>query len=196
MTETILLIDLGHMSIRGLFVARSISKTDWQVAYINILIKMINSTINKFKVHPKDIICALENRDNWRRDIDPIYKVQRALNREKDEFDWSTYFNLHNELIEALDKGTLMRFIGQDRCEGDDVIASLAMYIENNENFNTIIVSSDKDFKQLINLKTSVYDPMKDIIYVSEKCKCKQEIEGFAGIKPKTKMNPLLRGLI
>jgi len=197
-----ILVDFGHLSIRALFASRSVSKEKYKEIFINITLKMLNKIVLRFKINPSNVILALEGKNNWRRDVDPLYKIQRKINRNKDDINWEEYFNLVNNLIDALDTGTMMKTIKVDRCEGDDIIGALAKYIQDYENTNVIIASSDKDFKQLIDKKIAMYDGMKDILFISEDYEFKDEISeilnlnNISTVSKKTGMKNLLRGLI
>ena len=61
--------------------------------------------------------------------------------------------------------------------EADDLIGSLACWAKNNK-AQVVVISSDKDFAQLVDSYIKLYDPMKDIYY---------DIEGIQkkwGVKP------------
>ena len=61
--------------------------------------------------------------------------------------------------------------------EADDLIASLTVFAEK-QNLETYIVSGDKDFAQLVNKKTYLYDTMKEVVYDSV------GVEGKWGVPP------------
>lgn len=87
--------------------------------------------------------------------------------------------------------------------EADDIIGTLAQKAEK-ENYKVILVTGDKDFKQLITPYISIWDPMKDIWFTYESQKAMpihpeqyidflalsgdsaDNIPGVAGIGPKT----------
>ena len=47
--------------------------------------------------------------------------------------------------------------------EADDIIGTLARVCEE-EGFRVVMVTGDKDFRQLITTRTSMWDPMKDVV--------------------------------
>ena len=61
--------------------------------------------------------------------------------------------------------------------EADDLIGSLAFWLKKNK-LKTVIVSSDKDFAQLISDEVHLFDPAKEILYTPSEVKKKW------GIKP------------
>ena len=105
-----------------------------------------------------------------RQNIDPNYKAQRANNRITH---WGLYDNKEQE-TEAL-IGQLFRVqdyieclpihqISLEKLEADDIIAYLAKNAGHSDRKVTI-VSSDKDFFQLINKNIEVYAPIKKKVF-------------------------------
>ena len=58
------------------------------------------------------------------------------------------------------------------RYEADDLIGSLAVWAQK-KGFHTTIISSDKDFAQLVSPEVHLYDPIKEIFYNAEKVQSK-----------------------
>ncbi len=63
--------------------------------------------------------------------------------------------------IKAVLDGLNLKVLERQGFEADDVIATLARIAEQ-ENFHVIVVSGDKDFRQIITPRTSLWDTMKD----------------------------------
>jgi len=63
--------------------------------------------------------------------------------------------------IRAVVQGLNIRMIEREGYEADDVIGTLARMSEEKD-FRVIVVSGDKDFRQIISSKTSMWDTMKD----------------------------------
>lgn len=88
----------------------------------------------------------------------PEYKAHRVKKRTESEVNWDEIYVIINELSNALTEHFGIKAIKVDRAEGDDVIAVLV----NNKSEKSLIVSSDKDFKQLcIHKHVDLYDPIK-----------------------------------
>ena len=51
--------------------------------------------------------------------------------------------------------------------EADDLIASFARIAQENS-WDTVIVSSDKDLLQLVNARVKVFEPKKEVLYDNE----------------------------
>lgn len=99
------------------------------------------------------IVIACDSKQTWRKDIYPEYKANRD---SKDDV-------YYDEVIEAI--GMIQDFfrdytsavvIKVDHCEADDIIA---VWCQRSTNVENIILSSDKDFMQLLNARTFAYSP-------------------------------------
>lgn len=130
------------------------------------------------KFNPKKIVVAWEGGGSLRRrNIDPNYKEGRRpvkLNRSQYYQDLpDTSENRNNQLkilIEVLYETPVTQIYVND-CEADDIIAYLVKTKKTDE--KNIIVTSDKDYYQLINDQTKIWSPNKKQIideeYVLEK---------------------------
>tara|TARA_B100001564_G_scaffold328123_1_gene311663 strand:+ start:151 stop:1083 length:933 start_codon:yes stop_codon:yes gene_type:complete len=111
-----------------------------------------------------------------RQNIDPNYKAHRATNRITH---WGLY-DTKQEETEAL-VGQLFRTkdyleclpvhqIMMEKLEADDIIAYIAQQATKTKKKITII-SSDKDFLQMINEHVEVYAPVKKKVYTAQNTK-------------------------
>lgn len=120
---------------------------------------------NKFGEQYGNLVICDDAGDSWRKDIFPYYKASRKKTRETDGHDWSKIFDAMNKIRKEVRENFPYKVMWVERCEADDIIATLCM------NFNVkekiLIVSSDKDFQQLqryMNVKQ--YSPIhKNFIY-------------------------------
>lgn len=122
-------------------------------------------TLNTIKSYKKqygkqfgDIVIACDGRKYWRRDHFEFYKAGRKKAREASDLDWHLIFDILGEIREDIKKNFPYKVIHMEKCEADDIIASLVRYTQENELLSegivqepqpVLIVSSDKDFKQL-----------------------------------------------
>lgn len=127
-------------------------------------ITMILSISNKYKDEREIVLCA-DDRHSWRKDIHPYYKGRRKLRRKTDSFPWDEFYEHLNKFEEELKNIFPFNFIKVHGAEGDDVIGTLTYYINKTKPYeNIIIVSNDKDFKQLLfsaNIKQ--FDPKEKV---------------------------------
>ncbi len=121
----------------------------------------LNSILSVQKmVQADEIIIAFDSKKNWRKSIYPGYKANRREKRD-DDIDWKNFFNFFEMFHEEL-KVFPFKVLKIDYAEADDIIAVLCDSFKNKE---ITIVSSDKDFKQLLRLENvDLYDPMKNTI--------------------------------
>lgn len=134
----------------------------------HMTLNMLRSIRSKFKKH--EVIIASDSVNNWRRDYFPNYKARRRKNRETSDVDWGAIFTSLDVIREELKENFPYTFIEIDGCEADDVIGTLVYYrheftpnLYRVEGDETIIISADKDFKQLQRYSdVSQYDPIRN----------------------------------
>jgi hypothetical protein len=100
----------------------------------------------KFRQTYGNIVLCCDGRNYWRRDVFTHYKAHRKVDREKSPINWKQLFQFMSELKEEIKQFFPYHVVEVDRCEADDVIATL---IENFPNERCVIISSDNDFCQL-----------------------------------------------
>lgn len=110
------------------------------------------------------IILCFDSNNYWRKDIFPYYKYSRKEDRKKSTIDWTKIFNYINDIKQSL-KNSKYSVIEVGGAEADDIIAVICKQ-EYNDNTNTIIISGDKDFIQLLKFKTvAIYNSQKNLLY-------------------------------
>jgi 5'-3' exonuclease len=120
---------------------------------------------NKFGEQYGNLVICDDAGDSWRKEVFPYYKASRKKTRETDGHDWGKIFDAMNKIRKEVRENFPYKVMWVERCEADDIIATLCM------NFNVkekiLIVSSDKDFQQLqryMNVKQ--YSPIhKNFVY-------------------------------
>lgn len=111
---------------------------------------------------------------NNRKNLIPEYKSGRNTQRITN---WDVFDNLEEEddskinqitrIIQYL-KHLPVRTISLPKVEADDIIAYLSSKLIKNETDKVFIVSSDKDYLQLINDNISIYRPIEKELYTIE----------------------------
>jgi hypothetical protein len=145
-----ILIDLNQVVISNLMV--QINKLSSQEELEEGLIKhmILNSILRVKKRFGSDygkIVICCDNKNFWRKDYFPFYKGNRKKVREDSGYDWNLIFNTITQTKEDLRNYFPWKIIEVDRTEADDIIGTLVKNFSKDE--KTLIVSSDKDFKQL-----------------------------------------------
>jgi len=151
-----LIFDGNHLMYRCFFIMRQQMLEDsW--GFLRHL--FLNSVLSIQKMAQADeLIIAFDDKKNWRKNIYPGYKANRKDQRESD-INWEGFFKFLNKFQEEL-KLFPFKILQIDYAEADDIIGVLCKNLQNNE---IIVVSSDKDFKQLLRFdNVDLYDPIKN----------------------------------
>ena len=116
----------------------------------HVALSSIKSYKKKYGNEFGEVVIACDGRNYWRKEFFANYKGLRKKAREESDLDWKIIFETLTEIREDLKEHFKYKVIHVDRAEADDVIAVLA---ESTQEFGkyepVMIVSSDKDFKQL-----------------------------------------------
>ena len=127
----------------------------------HMILNSIRSYNQKFKAEYGEMIIACDDKNYWRKQVFPYYKANRKRDREKSEIDWNAVFEILNRVRDELREYFPYRVIKADTAEADDVIATLVQEFGNTSE-KILIVSGDKDFKQLQTyLNVRQYDPVR-----------------------------------
>lgn len=139
---------------------------------------MILSALRKIGVRPEDkIIVALDDKKNWRKELDSAYKADRKEKKEESGLDWQEMYRQFAELEQQIDMGTNWNLVRVNNCEADD-IASVCCRHFNKE--DVVLVSYDEDWQQLL-----IYPKVK-IFSILKKYKSQKG----AYLIPKPSFNP------
>jgi hypothetical protein len=119
----------------------------------NLIRHMILNTIRmyrqKFKEYGEVVIVA-DAGGNWRKEVYPEYKFKRKESREESKIDWDEAFRIINMVLQEIKDNMPYKVIHQWGCEADDSIAEIVKWTQEFGNYEQVmIVSADKDFKQL-----------------------------------------------
>ena len=97
------------------------------------------------------MIIACDGRKYWRKEFFQYYKGTRKKAREESDLDWKLIFDTLSQIRDDVRDYFPYRVVHLDRCEADDIIATLAESTQEFGRFEpTMIVSSDKDYKHLL----------------------------------------------
>ena len=160
-TPSLYLIDISSLFFRSYY-AISLNMKNEKGLPTNALygvLKMIDQISRQKK--PDYIVCCFDTKEgsSFRKELYPEYKANRIEMPE----DLEAQAPYLKTLIEKL----LIPCWEKPGMEADDLIASLTFTVKE-KNWNTFIVSGDKDFAQIVEKNVFLYDTMKDIIYNPE----------------------------
>lgn len=108
-------------------------------------------TINSFTALKKrfgseygELIIATDGSKNFRRDIYPNYKANRAAARAKSDLPWNIIFDVINRLKEEAHESWPWVVIGSDRAEADDVMGVLVVDVANQNITSSGVLDDDE----------------------------------------------------
>lgn len=131
-----------------------IAKTALDTTDVNLIRHFIYSRIALYTRQYKgnsnnSVVLVFDSKNYWRTDYHPNYKGSRKKSRNKtqEEIDkWKDFFKSYDEIISDCFEYLPFKCIRVDRCEADDIIATLTLERSDGD---VLIISPDKDFKQL-----------------------------------------------
>ena len=174
MNDHILVIDAMNMLIRSFSLLKAMNPDGTHIGGIVGFLRSLGYVTRIFD--PTRVIVVWDGKGGAsnRKNINPDYKAQRATSRITH---WGLYDTKEQEM-EAL-IGQLLRVqeyletlpltqIGIEKLEADDIIAFIAKRASASNVKKCTIVSSDKDFLQLIDDTVEVYAPIKKTTFTKD----------------------------
>lgn len=183
LNDHVLIVDSMNTFIRSFAMLQSMNPqghhTGGLVGFLRSL-GFLNRTID-----PTRIICVFDGQasSSSRKNIDPEYKANRNIKRITN---WEIFDDKDDEFQSmTMQMGRLVEYlqclpltlISIDKIEADDTISYLAQKFGAN-NKKVTIVSSDKDFLQIVDENIEVYSPIKKKTYG------KKEVQEEVGMIP------------
>lgn len=170
LNEHILLIDGLNTLIRNFSVNLQINSAGHNVGGLVGFLKSLGSMVRLF--NPTRVIVVWDGRGGSqnRKNVNPNYKAQRV---QASVIHWDMYDSKVEEMESLQDQAERLldylsclplSYIQIDKLEADDIIAYLAKE-GSKQNRKVTVVSSDKDFLQLIDRNIQVYSPSKKVLY-------------------------------
>ena len=172
--DSVMLIDGMNLFIRVFSAIPTTNEDGVHVGGIVGFLRSLAYTINM--IRPTRILVVFDGKggSNRRRKIFPQYKMGRKmsyrlnrahnfLTRNEEQQMMIRQLNRVVEYLECLP----VSIINMENCEADDVIGYCSKHIFKDN--DTTILSTDKDFLQLIDKTTRVYSPTKKIMYDEDK---------------------------
>lgn len=166
LNDRVLLIDSMNMFIRSFSYINKFNAQGHHIGGLFGYLRSLGAMINEIK--PTRVILIFDGEGNItnKKNLYAEYKGTRKIKRITN---WTGFDNLQQESESMADQ--MLRLIDYLKClpisisvidklEADDIIAYLS------KKFNqSIIVSADQDFLQLVNEKITVYSPIKKKYY-------------------------------
>ncbi len=172
--ERILMIDGLNLFFRNFAMMNMVNPEGIHIGGLGGFFRSLGAEIRR--VNPTQVYVIFDGAgsSNNRKNILPEYKSGRDLQRITN---WDAFDNLEDEHDAKVDqmvriiqylKTLPVKTLSIPKVEADDVIAYLSSVVPKDPKDKVFIVSSDKDFLQLINKNVIVYRPMEKEFYTEE----------------------------
>ena len=172
--ERILMIDGLNLFFRNFAMLNMVNPEGVHIGGLGGFFRSLGALIRQIQPTQVYVVFDGAGSSNNRKNLLPEYKSGRNLQRITN---WDAFDDLDDEHDAKVDqivrviqylKSLPVKTIGMPKVEADDVIAYLGTIIPQDPKDKMFIVSSDKDFLQLINKNVIVYRPMEKEFYTEE----------------------------
>lgn len=168
--DRVLIIDGLNLFLRNFAVLNFINEEGAHIGGLAGFLRSLGSLIKQIQPTSVYIIFdGIGSSDN-RKSLHPEYKSGRNYKVTN----WDIFENLEDEQDAKIDQITRLiqylkclpvKILSLPKTEADDVISHLSQVLDKKYNSRVIIVSSDKDFLQLVNKNIIVYRPIERDFY-------------------------------
>ena len=173
-TDRVLLIDGLNLFFRNFAMLNMVNPQGIHVGGLGGFLRSLGALIRQ--IQPTSVYVVFDGVGSTtnRKNLLPEYKSERNITRVTN---WKIFDSLDEEHEAKIDqivrlmhylKQLPVKLIMQDKTEADDIISHLAQTIDKQYNGKSFIVSSDKDFLQLINNNIVVYRPIEKRVYTED----------------------------
>ncbi len=170
--DRVLLIDGLNLFFRNFAMLKFINDEGVHVGGLGGFLRSLGSLINY--INPTSVYVIFDGVGSTvnRRNLLPEYKENRNITRITN---WEVFDNLEEENQSKVDQITRLihyvqclpvKTISLNKLEADDIIAHLSFKLSTDYNSRVFIVSSDKDFLQLVNKNIAVYRPIEREVFL------------------------------
>ena len=169
--KRVLFIDGLNLFFRNFAMLNMVNPDGIHVGGLGGFFRSLGAMIRQIQPTEVYVIFDGAGSANNRKNIDPNYKSGRNVSRITN---WEVFENSEEEHDSKIDqivriiqylKTLPVKTVMLDKVEADDIIAYLSYKVINKPEDKSFIVSSDKDFLQLINENVIVYRPMEKKYY-------------------------------
>jgi 5'-3' exonuclease len=128
--------------------------------FLHLLFTSLKNIKENFSIKANEDIVLCLDSSSWRKDYYSGYKSNRSTSRDESNIVWKDFYEVADEAIDILNKAFPFTVIKTPKAEGDDVMAVLTKHYHKNE--RTLLITEDKDFKQLLEYKNvQIYRPIR-----------------------------------
>ena len=142
-----ILIDMNQISVASLMMHLHMNRGELEEDMVrHMILNSVRMYRTMFNKDYGEMVLAYDSKSYWRRDFFPQYKSNRRKNREEDNKDWDSIFEVLNQIKNEIKEFLPYKVVETYGAEADDVIATLCKHYQSEK---IMIVSGDKDFIQL-----------------------------------------------
>ena len=142
-----ILIDMNQISVASLMMHLHMNRGELEEDMVrHLILNSVRMYRTMFNEDYGEMVLAYDSKSYWRRDFFPQYKSNRRKNREEDNKDWDSIFEVLNQIKNEIKEFLPYKVVETYGAEADDVIATLCKHYQSEK---IMIVSGDKDFIQL-----------------------------------------------
>jgi len=169
--ERVLMIDGLNLFFRNFAMLNMVNPDGVHIGGLGGFFRSLGALIRQIQPTQVYVVFDGAGSSNNRKNLLPEYKSGRNLQRITN---WDAFDDLEDEDDAKIDqivriiqylKSLPVKTVSLDKVEADDIIAYLGSVIPKTPKDKVFIVSSDKDFLQLINENVIVYRPMEKEYY-------------------------------
>jgi len=168
--DRVLVIDGLNLFLRNFAVLNFVNENGTHIGGLAGFLRSLGSLIKQIQPTSVYIIFDGVGSSTNRKNLLPEYKSGRNVRITN----WDIFENLDDEHNSKIDQITRLiqylkclpvKIISIAKSEADDVISHLSTTLDTKYNSRVVIVSSDKDFLQLINRNITIYRPIEREFY-------------------------------
>ena len=172
--DRVILIDGLNLFFRNFAMMNIINHDGVHIGGLGGFIRSIGSLINQIQPTAVYVVFDGVGSSTNRKNLLPEYKSGRHTSRITN---WEVFEDLDDEHNSKIDqivrlvhylKCLPIRTVSIDKSEADDIIAFYSTHLVEKYNSKVVIVSSDKDFLQLVNEDVTVWRPMEKTYYTKQ----------------------------
>jgi 5'-3' exonuclease len=143
----------------------------------HLILNSIRCYVREHKHAYGQLIIASDSK-SWRKKVFPHYKGKRAVEKQKSRINWDQIYPFVNQVFDEISTHFPYICIKVDGAEADDIIGACVTWYHENTDEDILILSGDKDFKQLhYSSRVRQFSPVqKRYIGVSDREKEKLEL--------------------
>ena len=173
-SDRILFIDGLNLFFRNFAVMNMVNPDGVHIGGLGGFFRSLGAMIRQIDPTQVYVVFDEAGSSNNRKNINPLYKSGRDLQRITN---WDAFDDKQDEDDSKVDqmvrviqylKTLPVKTVSIDKVEADDIISYLCNKVINKPEDKAFIVSSDKDFIQLVNDNVIVYRPMEKEYYTEQ----------------------------